>query len=935
MVNIRIALLLLFLPLFQSCLPGGFSNPFRRFGRKPSKPVPIALDEVNIKPKRQDDFRITPPRTLDLLHTSLAVSFNWGKHECSGKAVIRLKPYYYTTDSIVLDARYMNFSEIQVNDQQGESLLFDMSYDKKKLKLKLEKPVSRSDTLTVTIRYTAKPDEALDDQHAGKTRDKGLYFINTDHSEPFKPVQLWTQGEPESNANWFPTIDQPQEKFTLQLAITVNKELTTLSNGKLVSSVTEGNQRTDTWSSGKPMPAYLVMMAVGDFIKSTDSLTAPGIDSVVIVSYDTIRVPSTDTCAPDRDSLVERKTMQYRRVNRDLLNGVEVSYYLEPGYAPYAKQIFARTPEMIAFFGNRLGVPYPWEKYAQVIVRDYISGAMENTSATLHGEPVQKNTRELLDGDNDDIIAHELFHQWFGDLVTCRSWSQLVLNEGFATYGEQLWEEQTNGRDAALLKSNRSLESYLRYAKAIQDGPVIDYNYKEPDDMFSTITYQKGALVLHLLRSELGDEAFFESLKRYLQVYAYDNAELEDFRRICETVCGRDLRPFFAQWFLRGGHPVIDIHYDYNDTTRLYGVKVEQKQSQDGRWFQFPLEFKVIQGGLEKLFRFEISKRIETFYVRKFDPSNPEPPLIITDPGGIFIGEIVDHRSFISSISTYFRSNGSLERLRALKSLKDQQQQSDTVRKVMLSALRDRDPEIRERAMEWIDWSNSSNRDGARALLMSMSQDDPAIRVRIRATTVLADWKESGNIPLLTKLTADSSYSIAGAALKGVFHVNPSEAVRLGESMEGDARKALLYAISTVFAKAGDEKHFGFFEKNLMRLYRRDRVSLMSDYTDLALRLNREEGFERVSHHMEERAKADQDALVRVNAISSLLAIYNKVQENIALVKDPVQKDVLAKSNAAFNRKIQQLVDQEKRPDAIQMMKLKGILQTQEVNEDR
>lgn len=931
----RVIILFLLLPLFQSCLPGRFSAPFKRFGRKTPSQAVIPLDEVSIKPKRQDDFRTTPTRTMDLLHTSLAVSFNWGKHECIGKAVIRMKPYFYQTDSIVLDARYMNFGEITVADQQGEHLLFLMSYNKKQLKLKLEKPITRTDTITVTIRYTARPDEVLEETGMSASGDKGLYFINTDHAEPFKPVQLWTQGEPESNANWFPTIDQPQEKFTMQLAITVNKEMTTLSNGKLLSSVTEGNLRTDTWSNTKPMPAYLVMMAVGDFVRSTDSLTAPGVDSFMTVSYDTIHLPARDTSEVERDSIVEKQTMKVRQVDRDLLNGVEVSYYLEPAYAPYAKAIFARTPEMIAFFGQRLGVPYPWEKYAQVVVRDYVSGAMENTSATLHGEPVQKTLRELLDSENDDIISHELFHQWFGDLVTCRSWSQLVLNEGFASYGEQLWVENKKGADAALLKRNRSLESYLRYAKAVGDGPVIDYNYKEPDDMFSTITYQKGALVLHLLRSELGDEAFFASLQRYLELYRFDNADLDEFRQVCESISGKDLRPFFTQWFLHGGHPVIDIHYDYNDTTRLYGVRVEQKQSQDGQWFRFPLQFTVRQGGVEKTYQFDISRRIETFYVQKFDPSNPEPPLILVDPKGTFIGELTDHKSTISPITAYSQAKGSLLRLRALKALKEQQQQMDTVRQVMLKALADPEPEIRERALEWIDWSNAISRAASRSMLMAMCQADPEMKVRARAVSVLSDWKENALLPLFRTLVLDSSYSIAGAALMAVYKMNPSEAVLLAKNLETDSRKALLNAISTIYAKAGDEAQLAFFEQHMMRVYRRERVGLMSDYTDLALRLDQANVYQRVIGQMENRAKSDQDALVRINAISSLLAIHDKQLELNALEKDPLKKADKTRLLAAFKEQIQQLVDQEKQRDAIQMMKVKGILQTQEVNEDR
>ncbi|HNB82371.1 MAG TPA: M1 family metallopeptidase, partial [Chitinophagaceae bacterium] len=553
------------------------------------------------------------------------------------------------------------------------------------------------------IEYVASPD--LVEAVKGKAiRDeKGLYFINTDHAEPFLPVQLWTQGETESTSCWFPCIDRPDEKFTMKLSITVNKELQTLSNGKRIASEVQGNLRTDTWVSAQPMSAYLYMMAAGEFRVQTDSLTEPALDTIFFTRYDTLRPACTDDAGTEAAWVKEVPMFRVVNAQRDMLNGVGVSYYLEPEYAPFAKAIFKGTPEMIDFFSAKLGVPYPWDKYAQIVVRDYVSGAMENTSATLHGESVQKTPRELLDASNDDIIAHELFHQWFGDLVTCKSWSQLVLNEGFASFGEQLWIEYRYGEDAALVKRMQAINRYLGYSERVSDEAIVRYNYRHPDDMFTTITYQKGARVLQLLRQTLGDDAFFQGLKNYLTRFAFQAADLDDLRKEMEAVSGLDLKLFFRQWFETGGHPMLDIRYEFNDSTHRMAVVVEQKQSTE-TVYRFPLQFKVSQNNQSKLYTFDIQHRKEVFYVNQTDTSAFEMPNVTVDPYACFPGEINDHKSFVQHIQTYFGKGTIVEKVRALEAIKDMQKGNDTIQKVLLIALSDRKPFLRQKALEWISW---------------------------------------------------------------------------------------------------------------------------------------------------------------------------------------------------------------------------------------
>ena len=921
--------------LLHACIINKIVSPKSRKDTQSSAKEVIALDAVTITPKRHEEFRGVPVKQIDIIHTDLDVSFNWGKHECIGKASLLLKPYFYETDSINLDAKNMTFGEITITDMNGEPIHYLTSYDKKKLHLKLEKKLSAYDSVQLVIRYTARPDES-DGKNNGAIRDdKGLYFINTDNSEPFKPIQIWTQGEPESNSCWFPTIDQPNEKFTIKLAITVNKDFTTLSNGILTSSTTNGILKTDVWESAKPMSAYLVMMAIGNFKVSKDFLTKAVKDSFVSFTYDTIRIATNDTLNPMRDSIVATQRMNYTNTTKDLLNGVEISYVLEPDFAPYAMNIFKHTPEMVHFFSSRFGVPYPWEKYAQVVVHDFVAGAMENTTATLHNESVQKNNRELLDANNDEIISHELVHQWFGDLVTCKSWSHLTLNEGFASYGEQLWLEYKYGKDAGLKKSYQMLDRYLNYAKESNDDPIIQFNYKNADAMFNSITYQKGALVLNLLRSVLGDQAFFQALKNYLTANAFENAEIDDLRRACENVSGKDLRPFFNQWFLKGGHPSIEIRYDYIDSTKLVAVTIEQKQSKEIGLFTFPLKFKVTQAGKTTYFTFDISKRVETFYVRRMDNEVAEYPNVFVDPDGTFIGEIKDNKPFINHIKSYYSAVNYIEKFRSLKELNTMQATIDTARSVILHAVSDANPDIRAKAIEWINWSDERNSSAGLEQLIRLAKTDSSTIVRVKATAQLAQLTKASLLNILLFQTNDSSYSVAAKALRGVYRINREEALRRCNELERDARRDLFTQISSIYASAGSKMNAGFFETTMMKVAGRARASLIDDYVDFCERLNVDEVFSKAITILTDRAENDGNGLVRVTAIGALNSFCQKQQADNDNQKDAVKKAERQIAITSFKQKIQLIVDQEKESGIVELLKLRGLTQTHDIREDR
>src|SRR5215203_65243 len=302
-------------------------------------------------------YRSTAEKINDLVHTKLDAKFDYIKSQMNGKVWITLKPHFYPTDSLLLDA-------------------------------------------------------------------KGMYFINPTGEDPNKPTQIWTQGETEATSVWVPTIDKPNQRTTDEILMTVPAKYVTLSNGKLVSQKTNSDgTRTDYWKMDLPHSPYLFFMGVGDYA-----------------------------------------------VVKDKYKDKEVSYYVEKEYAPVARKIFGKTPEMIALYSKLTGVDYPWVKYAQIVGRDYVSGAMENTTATLHGESAQQDARELTDGNRwEEVIAHELFHQWFGDYVTTESWSNITLNESFATLGSQLWNEFHYGKDFGDEERYNSAQGYIHSRSESKD----------------------------------------------------------------------------------------------------------------------------------------------------------------------------------------------------------------------------------------------------------------------------------------------------------------------------------------------------------------------------------------------------------------------------------------------------------------------------------
>ena len=360
-------------------------------------------------------FRSTAERVNDLVHTKLDAKFDYAKSQMNGKAWITLKPHFYATDSLLLDAKGMDIKQVAIV-RHANNIPLKYRYDGMLLDIDLDRTYKGNETYTIYIDYTAKPNEYKGQGSAAITDAKGLYFINPLGTEKGKPTQIWTQGETEATSVYVPTIDKPNQKTTQEFYLTVPAKYVSLSNGKLMSQKNNADgTRTDYWKMDLPHAPYLFFIGVGDYA-----------------------------------------------IIKDKYKDKEVNYYVEKEYAPVAKKIFGNTPEMMKYFSTITGVDYPWVKYSQITGVDYVSGAMENTTATLHSDAAQQDARQLTDENNwERVIAHELFHQWFGDLVTSESWSNLTLNESFANYSEYLWNEHKYGKDAADAHNYSDMQGYL------------------------------------------------------------------------------------------------------------------------------------------------------------------------------------------------------------------------------------------------------------------------------------------------------------------------------------------------------------------------------------------------------------------------------------------------------------------------------------------
>jgi len=708
-----------------------------------------ASGQVTAKPS-PTEYRATAEKINALVHTRLDAKLDFAKSQLHGKAWITLRPHFYPTDSLALDAKGMEIRQVAIV-KGGRNTPLKYRYDGMMLNIQLDKTYRNRESYTVYIDYTAKPDEYKGTGSAAITDAKGLYFIDPQGTDDTKPTQVWTQGETEATSVWVPTIDRPNQKTTQEILLTVPAKYVTLSNGKLVSQKknTDGT-RTDYWKMDLPHTPYLFFIGAGDFA-----------------------------------------------VVKDSYKGKEVSYYVDREYGAVARRIFGMTPEMMGFFSRITGVEYPWAKYSQMTAHDYVSGAMENTTATLHSDVAQQDARELTDGNRwEDVIAHELFHQWFGDLVTTESWSNLTLNESFANYSEYLWNEYKYGRDKADEHHYSDMQGYL--GSRSEEKDLVRFHYGDKEDMFDAVSYNKGGRILHMLRNVVGDSAFFKSMNLYLNQNKFKAAEAHQLRLAFEEVTGKDLNWFFNQWYFGSGHPVLDIQYSYNESTKQVMVVVNQAQAGD-KVFRMPVKIDVWQGNLPTRYDVWIDSRIDTFVFA----AASRPPLVNFDADKVLLARKTENKMLDEYLFQYKNARNYLDRREAVDAaLKFQAER--TAAEILLLAAKDPFAGLRLYTVSRLDLSKEQIKAPAEGLLHDLARKDASRPVRAAAISKLGTYRSNQYAPLFRAALQDSSYSVAGAALEALSRIDSAGAMAEAKRLSAQPAKGKLATVVRNLTSATD-----------------------------------------------------------------------------------------------------------------------------------
>jgi len=736
-------------------------------------------------------YRATPAKINDLIHTRLDVSFDFSKSWMYGKAWITLKPHFYPTDSLNLDAKSMTVNEVSmVKDDKKYPLKF--SYNGLNLLITLDRTYQGGERYTVFIDYIAKPGESKEEGSRAIYGAQGLYFINPLGKEKDKPTQVWTQGETESNSGWVPTIDKPNQKTTGEISMTVPAGFQTLSNGLLVKQKKHSDgTRTDTWRMDLPHAPYLMMMAAGEY-------------SIIKDSY----------------------------------RGKEVSYYVEKEYAPVARKIFGLTPEMIGFFSNITGVDYPWPKYSQIVVRDYVSGAMENTTATVHGESAQQDARQLIDQNSwEDVVSHELFHMWFGDYVTTESWSNISINESFADFSELLWLEYKYGKDEAGEHNIMAMQNYLFSNSSKKD--LVRFYYRSREEVFDAVSYQKGGRILNMLRNYVGNDAFYKSINLFLTKYKFQAVEAQELRLAFEEVTGKDLNWFWNQWFYGSGHPKLDISYDYDQPAQT--AKVFVRQTQSDKIFRLPVAIDVYQGSGKKRYQVWLENKADTFAF----PCTSKPDLINVDGDKILLCEKSDHKTLDNFIFQYNNAGLYADRREAIDFASISQTEDPKAFEFLKNAMNDNYRGLRIYAIQKLNLMNDSIKKSVEPILADLVQNDGSSLIKAAAIQALGKYNKKEYKDLFIKSTNDSSYSVAGNSLLALGSIDSAAAFDRAKSLsKGHVKGALSRAItSTIYMYASENDFDSLSAEFDKEPFGNGKFNLLQYFSNYLKRINNPENF--------------------------------------------------------------------------------------------
>lgn len=515
-----------------------------------------------------------PDRPGQVEHIFLDIVLDITQKTLEGTCYITLKPLRQKIKKLVLDAVDLEITSVY---QDGVKQSFD--YDRQQLTIYLQQPTAE-DSITLAIAYSLSNPQ------------RGIYFIAPDSDYPHKSTQVWTQGEDEDSRYWFPCFDYPGQLATSEIRVRVPHPYLAISNGELIGSQSIGEETIYHWKQNQVHPTYLMTLVVGDF------------------------------------AVVE-----------DQWRDIPVNYYVAKGRETDGRRSMGKTPEMIEFFSQKFGYGYPYPKYYQVCVEDFIFGGMENTSTTLLTDRCLLDERALIDGTRtESLVAHELAHQWFGDLVVIKHWSHAWLKEGMASYAEVLWTEVEYGKDDAAYYLLNEARSYLQEDASRYRRPMVTNVYREAIELYDRHLYEKGACVYHMIRTVLGDSLFDGAIQAFVRNYAHKTVETVDLLRTIEETTGYNLTPLFDQYVFRGGHPDFQVSYSWDGDNNLAQVKIIQTQAKEEPQSLFNLKIPVGFGYVEetltvKSFTLNLQEVEQTFYL----PLEKKPSFISFDVGNNYL----------------------------------------------------------------------------------------------------------------------------------------------------------------------------------------------------------------------------------------------------------------------------------------------------------
>lgn len=530
-----------------------------------------------------------PDKTVDVEHIHLDLEPDLHARALRGRCTTTVRALDEDVTELALDSVDLQIAD--VTTQGGARLAHRVRANK--LHVTFDPPLRAGERTTFTVAY-----DAVRPRH-------GLFFVEPSAEYPQHVAHAWTQSQDENARYWFPCLDYPHEKQTTSAAITVEQGTFALSNGALVSREDRDGKTCFRYEQDVPHSTYLMTLVVGPF--------------------------------------TEKKQRG---------GACPVFYYVLPGREADGERAFGNTPRMIDLFEEKTGTPYPYARYSQIAVSDFIFGGMENTSATTQTDRTLHDERAHLDFSSDPLVSHELAHQWFGDLLTCRDWAHAWLNEGFATYFEAVWREADLGYDEYLYDIFGCVGRYLDEDGSRYRRPIVYNTFRDPIELFDRHLYEKGGAVLHMLRGELGEKRFWRAIARYVKDNAQRNVETIDLIRAIEVSSGRNMRAFFDQWVFRGGHPQLEVSASYDAKRKALKVSLDQKQPVDAKNppYRFGIDIGVCTelparpapdfgpGELpgERRVRMLVERASETFFI----PLDAEPKLVRVDPGAFLLGDV-------------------------------------------------------------------------------------------------------------------------------------------------------------------------------------------------------------------------------------------------------------------------------------------------------